>query len=150
MATTEKSSKKNTESGQVFNRAISLRRRIASPQRFERALDEIRTLETLREGWDSYNAPAIAPEVRSRACAFMTMLATHLGSRVSLPVIGPTPAGGVMLRWDDSNREVEVTFLRTGGEYSIVDGETGEVVQEGDVGRPEGVLRAIQPYIRSS
>ena len=112
MATTEKSSKKNTESGQVFNRAISLRRRIASPQQFERALDEIRTLETLREGWDSYNAPAIAPEARSRACAFMTMLATHLGSRVSLPVIGPTPAGGVKLRWDDSNREVEVTFRR--------------------------------------
>lgn len=150
MATTEKrSNKRNTEPGQVLNRAVPLRRSAVFPHQFQRALNEIRALDALTEGWDSYGAPAIAPEARSRACAFITMLATRLGDRVSPPVIGPTPGGGVMLRWDDDRREVEVAFLRTGGGYSIVDRQSGEV-QEGEVGRPEGVLRAVQQYVLTS
>jgi hypothetical protein len=151
MSVTEKrSNKRNTEPGQVLNRgAVSLRRTAGFPQQFEQALNEIRALERLSEGWDSYGASAIAPEARSRACAFITMLATHLGNQVSAPVIGPTPAGGVMLRWDDEKREVEVTFLRTGGDYSVVDRESSEIL-EGEVGSPEGILRVVQPYLLTS
>ena len=143
----QRSNKKNTVPGQVLNRGVvAMRRTAAFPQQFEQALSQIRALETLSEGWDSYGAAAIAPEARSRACVFLTMLATHLENRVTPPVIGPTPAGGVMLRWDDEKREVEVTFLRTGGDYSVVDRVSHDVL-EGEVGSPEGVLQAVQRYV---
>jgi len=136
-----------TSPGQaVIQRKPPLRRPIRptdSDEAYERVLRDIGSLSTLPEGWDSYKGAPISKEAQNRATAFIITLLTHLDWRVPPPTVGPSPTGGVVLRWISSRYDVMLNFLPEGGEYSVVDLQVNEVLDEGLIGRPESVIRDV-------
>lgn len=114
----------------------------------ERTIAAIDELATLRPGWDSYAAAPIEEAARRRAIAFVTTLLTHLDCEVPVPTVGPSPDGGVVLRWLTSDLDIMVTFLAQGGEYSVVHRDRKELIETGSIGRPESLVRdVISQYV---
>ncbi len=112
------------------------------------ALKQIANLGNLREGWDSYGANRIDEKARSNAVAFIAMLAPRLLPPVPPPVVGPTPDGGVVLRWEPVGGEVMVKLLARGGEYYVAKRDEDKVLEEGEVGHLESLAEAIARFLR--
>ena len=115
----------------------------------QRLLQHIGELEKLQSGWDSYGAIKIEDAARANAVAFVTMLLPRLDAPVPPPVVGPTPDGGVVLRWETSEGEVMVKLLSLGGEYYVAKRGADEVLEEGAVGSLESLANAIARSLRS-
>lgn len=115
---------------------------------YDRVIEEVSKMEELGGGWDSYGAAPISVEARRRAIVFVSTLLTHLDRPVPAPAVGPSPDGGVVFRWVSDKYDVMVTLLADGGEYSVVDLAKNNVIEEGQVGRPESLVRdIIKPYV---
>ena len=56
----------------------------------------------------------------------------------------------MLLRWNSAETDVMLTFLPDGGEYSVVDKQTDEVIAEGSIGRPEGLVRDVMPHLQAA
>lgn len=109
---------------------------------------QIASLGKLKKGWDSYGGAPIPKEAQRRAVAFLGTLLTHIDRRVPPPTVGPSASGGVVLRWVTESYDVILTFLASGGEYSVVDRARDAVVVEGQVGRPETLIRdVVKPFL---
>lgn len=114
----------------------------------ERVIAAIDELANLKPGWDSYDAAPIEEAARGRAIAFITTLLTHLDCDVPAPTVGPSPDGGVVLRWLTSDFDIMVTFFAQGGEYSVVRRDSDELIDTGNIGRPESLVRdVISQYV---
>jgi len=115
---------------------------------YDRVIEEVNKMEELGGGWDSYGAAPISVEARRRAIVFVSTLLTHLDRSGSAPTVGPSPDGGVVFRWVSDKYDVIVTLLADGGEYSVVDLAKNNVIEEGQVGRPESLVRDIVKTLR--
>jgi hypothetical protein len=77
------------------------------PALVARAIEDVRALERLPRGWDSYGAAPLADD--AVVAAFELII--HADSRCDCPMrIVPLPTGGLGLRWtsDDSELEIDV------------------------------------------
>lgn len=110
-------------------------------------LSQIADLGKLKEGWDSYGGNKIDDAARSNAAAFVTMLVTHLDVPVFPPVVGPSADGGVVLRWEPSDREVVVKLLSHGGEYYVAKRDEENLRYEGEVGSLESLVDIIKNFL---
>jgi hypothetical protein len=102
-------------------------------------------LGQIPEGWDSYGGHAVSPGARQQALMFITSLLAHVDreQQPPAPEVGPIAEGGVLLRWLTAEREIELAFFASGGEYTVRDRKTGNVIDEGEIGRPESLLRDV-------
>lgn len=142
-----------TASGDVRRKPVAISARGAElqlPPQHDRAIREIRDLGTLAPNWDSYGAASVQGGAQARAIAFMATLATHDGTSLPAPSVSASPDGGVLLRWNSAETDVMLTFLPDGGEYSVVDKQTDEVIAEGSIGRPEGLVRDVMPHLQAA
>ncbi|MBI1892500.1 MAG: hypothetical protein HYS14_00070 [Candidatus Rokubacteria bacterium] len=114
---------------------------------YQRVVAEISELARLRENWDSYGANPIDSQARANAVTLVTMVATHVPKRVPPPIVGPSTAGGVVLRWEPRDLEVVVTVLSRGGEYYVAERHTDRVLEEGEVGRPEAFVARVSEFL---
>lgn len=114
---------------------------------YDHVFSKIRRLG-VGDDWDSYGGRSIPEAARHRALTFVTTLLAHLDEHPPAPDVGPVPDGGLLFRWLTDDHEVEIVFLADGGEYAVRDRRTGELIDEGEVGRPESLLRdVIREYI---
>ena len=81
---------------------------------FRAALDQqLRPLERLRDGWDSYGARPIDPQTLGRARDFLLDLVTQVGRDRPHVFIAPTVQGGISLEWQSGPKELSVRFTPT-------------------------------------
>lgn len=123
--------------------------RIPRAAAYDQVISKLQRLpQQLGENWDSYGGHPVPATASQRALAFITALLAHLEDHPPAPEVGPAPAGGVILRWITAEHEVELEFLAAAGEYTIRERRSGEVVDEGEIGRPESLLRdVIKEYV---
>lgn len=118
---------------------------------YDQVIAKLRRLpEQAKEDWDSYGGHSVPPAACQQALNFITALLAHLDldEHPPAPELGPVPEGGVVLRWMTPNYEVELTFLAESGEYTVRERGTADVVAEGEIGRPESLLRdVIKAYV---
>ncbi len=131
---------------------VSLPKKTDIPRdaQYSKVFDQVHALGQLQEGWNSYRGAPIGEEARRRAVAFLATVLTHLDEPVPAPSVGPSPDGGVVFRWDTGDYEVEIVFLREGGEYSVARRGREDLLEEGAIGRPESIVRdLIKKYVQS-
>jgi hypothetical protein len=108
-------------------------------------LKAIESLGNLEAGWDSHGSLPVSAEARRKA-ADLLMTLFRAGSRAPIPVVGPTPDGGVVLQWRGKPFEVEIIFLASGGEYSVFDRDSEKfLADEHHLPSPELLVKDIFP-----
>ena len=75
---------------------------------FPKALSELNSLSNLRENWDTYGSPAIAPDVFFQVTKLLFTLSS-LGAKS--PHIVPASGGGIQLELETIDRELEIEVL---------------------------------------
>lgn len=122
-----------------------LRTRVPRTPAYDQAIAKIHHLAEVPQGWDSYGGDAVSAAARQQALTFITSLLAHVDpeKQPPAPEVGPTVEGGVLLRWLTGDREIELVFLATGGDYTVRERSTGDVVDEGEIGSPESILRDV-------
>lgn len=110
-------------------------------------VDEIRNLTDLDRGWNTYAAGRIHEDAQRRAIDFVGRL-TELTHRVPAPAVVPTPNGGVSLHWLTSDRDVEVIFLATGGEYSIAERGSADIIDAGPITQVDLLKDVVRDHVR--
>ena len=127
----------------AFSFSASTPTAVPRDEHYDAVIRAIRDLAALQPGWDSYRGAPVGEEARRRALAFVTTLLTHLDAPVPPPVVGPSPDGGVVLRWVSGDHEVVIIFFGDGGEYSVAHRGCDEILEEGRVGRPESLVQNV-------
>ena len=119
--------------------------RIPRTAEYDETIHKLRRLSEIPEGWDSYGGRAVPTGARQQALRFIASLLTHVDrdEQPRAPAVGPIADGGVLLRWLTDDSEIELAFFESGGEYIVRQRETGEVIDEGAIGRPESLLRDV-------
>lgn len=85
---------------------------------------QVQELAHLHRGWDGHDALPPRPEAIREALVFLTDLETFYLGLVPVPVVGPTPDGGVVFVWRRATSEAEITFLEPGlAEFALSDRE---------------------------
>jgi hypothetical protein len=87
-------------------------------------------LGKLEPGWNSYDAPRVAEAAQLKAIALVNDF-QNISAPVPPPDVGPTPEGGVALRWLTRDREIDVHFTADDAEYTVLRRGTTTVVTEG-------------------
>jgi hypothetical protein len=123
--------------------------RIARSASYDEVITKLRRMpQQVAENWDSYGGHAVPPAACERALTFITTLLAHLDEHPPAPEVGPVPEGGAVLRWRTEDHDIELTFLAKGGEYVVRERRSGDVVEEGEIGRPESLLRdVVKEYV---
>src|SRR5437660_4615385 len=85
-------------------------------------LDLILPLFTLRENWDGYGSPPIAPEAATAALSPIS-----LGDMIGLPLpkVSPVTGGGVHLEWEKDGRALELHIHPDHSVTYVTDGPEG-------------------------
>lgn len=115
----------------------------------ELAQDKLRRMEQLKDGWDSYSAPAPSIDVINRARAFLRILkiAKYFPDAVRPSVVGGV---GITLREGDSMAYIE--FLNDGNVLLLLtDGEDEDTISEhatNDTGYLE-IVDKIRTYMNA-
>jgi hypothetical protein len=71
---------------------------------YQRAFREVEQLDSLTDGWDSYEGRAITKEAMTAATRALIALRDHA------PSIVPTAQGGVQLEWHVARVDMEIEF----------------------------------------
>jgi hypothetical protein len=74
-------------------------------------IESLNNLRNLEPNWDTYGAPAIAPESIDTAIRLARFLPDHA---MPEPSVVPTSGGGVQLEWHQGGFDIEVEFLPSG------------------------------------
>ncbi len=94
-------------------------------EEMERAIKQLKGLEALQPGWDSYGSAPIDPGALALAQRVLETLAAISGIE---PMIVPTVEGGVQMEWDHDGGHLEIE-VRPSYEilvYEVTDGEVWE------------------------
>jgi hypothetical protein len=110
-------------------------------------VEEIRRLGKLDRGWNTYRAGRINDEAQEQAIAFVGSLTT-LAERVPAPKVVPTPNGGVGLHWLTRDRDVEVVFFAKGGEYTIAQRGSAEIIDAGPISQVDLLKDVVRDHVR--
>lgn len=96
-------------------------------------VDEIRRIEALPSGWDSYGGYVL----NDRAVVPAIEVALESLKRCAAPRVVPLSSGGLGLRWESATAELEIdvapTGLASGLFEDLTTGETLEVGEPGEV-----------------
>lgn len=98
------------------------------------AIKRLYAMEELKEGWDSYGSKALDKAVIAPVLKFL-FLSHHRGS--PYPRLMPLGSGGIGLRWETPEKEVDLD-IQPGGifEFTVEDVASGEI-HEYPVNTPE-------------
>ncbi|ATO15404.1 hypothetical protein CO540_17460 [Micromonospora sp. WMMA2032] len=91
------------------------------------------------EGWDSYGARRISPQVARRVAKLLHQLAS---SQVPRPFITGTSTGGLNLQWESDRYDLQFTFEERDSSALYWNKEEGEE-WEGPLERAASALQAI-------
>lgn len=113
----------------------------------QHALREIARLGDLTPGWNSYRADSIKAPVRERARQFLMRLRAER-TDIPMPIIGPSPDGGVVFQWREKRHEVEIVFLPQATEYSVARRGEASFLLEGDYADTEFLVKdVVRKYV---
>lgn len=116
-------------------------------EHFRPALAHINRLADLEEGWDSYGANRIDAKARDAAVELLRLLYSA-GGTISLPIVGPSPTGAVVLQWSRPDLEVFTEIGSDGHSYYVAHPDEREVLQEGTFNELEDLVSTLLPFLR--
>jgi hypothetical protein len=121
----------------------SLHRRVrvpngAEPSWWPAAIERIRELLALEDGWDTYGAPRIDRSIVELAVVFAWKFGRGIATA---PWIVPTSLGGLQMEWHDGERTVEIAFNPGQPVHLYIEDEDGE--DEGPYGAPSDLLARV-------
>jgi hypothetical protein len=113
---------------------------------YQTVIDEIKEIQTRPPGWNGARAARVADAAAWRAIGFVYSL-SDLGVDVPPPSVAPTPNGGVAIRWLTRDREVEIIFLDSGGEYTVAKRGSEDALQSGFIGHIDLLKDVVEKHI---
>ncbi|MEO9598932.1 hypothetical protein [Parasphingorhabdus sp.] len=117
------------------------------PEPVQKIIDTLRSYETLSENWDSHGSKI--HDARSQLSTMELVMAGY--ARCQLPALIPLPDGGVGLRWDANQVELEVDVLPDGQCIALFsDDQIDEVV---DISQPcsvREVTRLVERFCKKN
>lgn len=107
---------------------------------------ELLRVAELGRDWDSYGAPPVDPDAVYSAIRLVADFA-KLTSPVPFPDVGPTPDGGVLLRWDLGATEVDVVYHGDRGRYVITRLADDQILAQGELDDVDPLKEVVGRFV---
>lgn len=120
---------------------------VASRDPYRTLIDELVALRKRERGWDSYDGePASYPALLS--AIHLVNSFQDLGTPpVPPPRAGLNADGSVILLWITVDRNVDIVFRDSGGEYSVVRRDTDEIAEEGPLDKIDPLKDVVAAHV---
>lgn len=109
-----------------------------------KVINEIIALGNRPHGWNSYGASKVAPTAQLHAIDLVSRF-EDLGEQVPPPDVGASADGGVILRWEAHDGDVEIVFMPDGEEYSVSHGD--RTIAAGRVAGLDPLKDVVRKYV---
>ena len=120
----------------------------AFKQQFVDALAKLRSMQGLKQGWDSYDATPISQIAVAQSWALLRDVFTYfasVGDRIPQPFVAPIPDGRIQVEWESAIGDIEVTVDEDGRiEYLLCEGDDLSTCNEGTVATPRELAELLR------